>query len=82
MTTSFALFVRGRWIAAWYAQPFGTVLALATAMVFWCAAYIAVTGRPVHRLLRVVPSRYYLWVPLALAVFGWVWKMLTAGSGQ
>ncbi len=44
-------------------------------MTFWAALYIAFTGRPVHRLLRVARWSYYL-VPLfAAAMLAWVWKI-------
>src|SRR5438874_12668882 len=51
MTTSFAWFVRGNWLASIYVQPMGFVLALLTGTVFWAGLYIAITGRPIQRLL-------------------------------
>lgn len=75
MTTSFSYFVRGRWLASAYVQPMGTVLAFVAAMTVWGALYVAWSGRPSHRLLRFVPSRYYL-VPLfGGIILGWTWKI-------
>src|SRR5438093_9593355 len=60
MTTSFAHFVRGQFLASFYVQPMGMLLALATTLIFWAGLYIALSGRPAHRLLRFIPMHYYL----------------------
>ena len=75
MTTSFAWFARGNLVASFYVQPMGTVLAILSGMAVWVGGYVAATGRPLHRLLGVVPDRYYLVPLLSLAVAGWAWKM-------
>ena len=75
MTTSFAWFARGNLAASAYVQPMGTALAAIAAMTVWVAGYVAVTGRPVHRLLAVVPDRWWLVPLLTLAVAAWAWKM-------
>ncbi|MDQ3439079.1 MAG: DUF2752 domain-containing protein, partial [Planctomycetota bacterium] len=64
MTTSFTWFVRGNVLASLYVQPMGTLLAAAAACTFWAGLYIAITGKPVHRLMRIVPSVYYVLVPM------------------
>jgi hypothetical protein len=75
MTTSFAWFVRGNWLASFYVQPMGFVVAILAVATFWAGLYIALTGRPIHRLLRFVPPRYY-GVPLtAFAILAWAWKI-------
>ncbi len=75
MTTSFAYVVRGRILAAIYAQPLGAFLAVLIIMAFWAGVYISITGRPAHRLLQMIPTWYYL-VPLsALLVLAWTWKI-------
>jgi hypothetical protein len=75
MTTSWTWFVRGNVGASLYVQPMGTVLAAIAVLCFWTGLYVALTGRPVYRLLRVLPSRYYF-VPLAtLAILAWAWKI-------
>lgn len=82
MTTSFAWFVRGNVVASVYVQPMGAALALLAACGVWGGAYVAATGRPAYRVLRVLPDRYYL-VPLfALAVLAWGWKILIHANGR
>ncbi len=75
MTTSFAWFAHGNVPASFYVQPMGFLLAVACGMTFWTSAYVATTGRPVHKLLSLVPERYYLIPILVMAVFGWAWKI-------
>jgi hypothetical protein len=75
MTTSFSHFVRGNVAASLYVQPMGTVLATLTAATFWAAAYMAITGLPVLRLLRILPARYYFLPLMFLAVAAWGWKI-------
>ena len=75
MTTSFAWFVRGNWLASFYVQPMGFVLAMLAVAIFWAGLYIAVSGRGIHRLLRFIPPRYY-GVPLTTwAILAWAWKI-------
>jgi hypothetical protein len=75
MTTSFAWFARGHVLASLYVQPMGAILALVAASTFWISLYIAVTARPIYRLLRVVPGRYYAFPLMVFAVLAWGWKM-------
>lgn len=75
MTTSFTWFVRGRFLASLYVQPMGTLLALLTCTTVWVAGYVAVTGRPVYRLLWRVPNRYYLLPLFSWGLVGWAWKI-------
>ena len=75
MTTSFAWFVRGNVVASLYVQPMGTALAGIAAATVWVGLYVAATGRPLHRLLQVVPDRLWLVPLLSLAVAAWGWKM-------
>jgi hypothetical protein len=75
MTTSVAWFARGQILVSLYVQPMGFVVAVLVAMTFWGALYVAVTGRPAHRLLRFVPSRYYLGPLFGLIVLAWMWKI-------
>jgi hypothetical protein len=81
MTTSFSWFVRGNWLASFYVQPMGYVLAVIATVTAWAGYYIAVTGKPAHRLLKLVPSRYYLFPLLGLAVAAWGWKMFLVLRG-
>jgi hypothetical protein len=75
MTTSFAWFVRGNLVASVYVQPMGTVLAAICAITFWVTLYMAVRGKSLSRLVRWIPSRYYLPPLLTLAVLAWAWKI-------
>lgn len=75
MTTSFAHFVRGNFLASFYVQPMGFLGAAITAAAFWIAGYMALSGKPALRLLQWVPYRYYLIPLLSLAVASWGWKM-------
>lgn len=81
MTTSFAWFARGNLLASLYVQPMGSLLALLTACCTWVGFYIAFTGRPVYRLLRLLPGRYYLVPLLAVGVLAWAWKIMLRLKG-
>ena len=74
-TTAFTYFAHGHPLASLYTQPFGAALAFTTAAAVWVGLYIALTGRPVHRLLRLVPSRYYVVPLLSFALLAWGWKI-------
>jgi DNA-binding MarR family transcriptional regulator len=52
-----------------------TVLAALTAVTFWCALYIGLTGKPFARLMRTIPTRYYVAPLLGFAVLAWGWKI-------
>jgi hypothetical protein len=82
MTTSFAHFVRGNWAASFYVQPMGMLLAIISGMCFWAGLYIALSGRPAHRLLAIIPGRYYLFPLMAITVFAWAWKIWIHVNGQ
>lgn len=82
MTTSWTWFARGNLRASLYVQPMGTVLAALTVCCFWAALYCGITGRPVYRLLRIIPSRYYFVPLLTLAILGWGWKIYIHLSGH
>jgi hypothetical protein len=75
MTTSFACFVRGHLLNSLYVQPMGTLLAALTCCAVWGGAYIALTGRPIYRLLWVIPSRYYVLPLMSWGVVAWAWKI-------
>jgi uncharacterized protein DUF2752 len=75
MTTSWAWFARGNLAASLWVQPMGTVLAIIAVVVFWGGLYVALTGRPAHRLLRYLPSGYIPTCLLAAAALAWGWKI-------
>ena len=75
MTTSFSWFARGHLPASFYVQPMGALLALAAACTVWGGAYVALTGRPLHRLVYVLPARACLIGILGFAIAAWGWKV-------
>ena len=61
MTTAFAHTVRGQWGRAFWVQPAGFVLALATMICVGGAGWVLVRGRwPVVNLFWVTPFRLFL----------------------
>lgn len=81
-TTAFAYFAHGNPVASFYTQPMGALLALACAVTVWIGFHIAITGRPVHRLFKLLSSRYYLMPILIFAVMAWGWKILLTLTGH
>ena len=76
MTTSYAWFARGNFLASLYVQPMGFLLAVLTVLVFWTGLYVAATGRAVYQLLMSRgPSRYYVPGLFAWAIIAWGWKI-------
>ncbi len=75
MTTSFAWFVRGNLAASVYVQPMGALLAMMSAITFWIAFYIALTGRPIHRAARFLSTGRFLFAILLFAALAWAWKI-------
>lgn len=77
MTTSFAYAADADLLSGLRTQPFGLILALGTATVFWGAVHAAVTGSPLGReTLRLVNGRT-LGVAFGLLLAGWAYKLLT-----
>jgi hypothetical protein len=74
-TTSVSFFAHGNILASLYLQPMGFAIAVMASMAFWAGAYIAATGRPVHRLIAQMPLRPLLLGLTALAIGGWGWKI-------
>ena len=75
MTTSFAWFVRGNWLASLYVQPMGFLLALASGAFFWACLFMAATGAPLHRLLRQVRAVNWIIAIMGFAIAAWGWKI-------
>jgi len=75
MTTSFACFVRGHLLNSLYVQPMGTLLAALACCTVWGGLYVALTGRPIYRLLWVIPSRYYVLPLMSWGIVAWAWKI-------
>lgn len=74
MTTSFAHAADGNLAASFSAQPAGCLMAVATAIGFWCTLHVAVTGSrlggPAAALLR--PRS--MWVVAGLCLAAWAYK--------
>ncbi|MBL8763971.1 MAG: DUF2752 domain-containing protein [Phycisphaerae bacterium] len=77
MTTSFSLAVRGRVVDAARAQPFGVVLAYATACLAWIGLHGAATGSAVWSLCAGVLRPGVMWVIGGVWLISWVYKWLT-----
>ncbi len=84
LTTSVNHAVRLELLRSAWVHPVGLVFAIVVAAVGWAAAYEAMTGRPVHRVVgRLVAGRgpHLVVGGVALAILGWGWKMLTHVAG-
>jgi hypothetical protein len=75
MTTSFAWFVRGNFLASFYIQPMGFALAVVCCLCVWIGGWAGITGQPIHSLLAIIPEKMYLIPLLTLAMAGWAWKI-------
>ncbi|MDB5295843.1 MAG: hypothetical protein JWO31_1826 [Phycisphaerales bacterium] len=75
MTTSFSWFVRGNLPASIYVQPMGAALAAAAAACVWGGLYVGLTGRPVYRLVHLLPARAWLVGLLGFGLAAWGWKV-------
>jgi len=78
MTTAFAHAARGRFAAAFHAQPAGLALALATGLGAFAAGETLATGRS-HRVnwTRLPPTAVGFGV-VAVVLGAWVYKLATA----
>jgi len=69
MTTSFAHFVAGRfWRAFGCSNGHGAALMHHDGVLGW--DLYRFHGRPAHRLLNLIPAKYYLWPLLVFGVPG------------
>lgn len=75
MTTAFAAAAEGNLLASLRAQPFGCLLALATAVTAVVAAQVLVTGSALGgHMVRLFGPRVG-WTMLVLALLGWAYKI-------
>lgn len=81
MTTSFAWFFRGNLLASLWVQPAGFAGAYFTAMLLPVALYEALTGRPLHRMARLLNGKFWLILLLSILAGGWLWKIATTLAG-
>lgn len=75
MTTSFANLAHGRVLDSLRGQPAGTVLGALTAVAFWVATYVAITGRPGAAVVRRLPLTAALLALLAVVLAGWAYTI-------
>lgn len=76
MTTAFAHAANGRFLDSFMAQPFGLLLALATASAFWLGLFIVVTGSPLGSTLSRLLTWRVIWILLVLALLAWGGKII------
>jgi len=81
MTTAFALAVRGSVVSAFLVQPAGALLCGLVAVGAVVAAWSAVSGRPVHRLLLPLARPRSAWVSAGLLAAAWIWKIASVRGG-
>ncbi len=78
MTTAFSHTVRGRFVAAFHAQPAGFLLAMATAVVAGVSLSVIATGRVwTVNWYRVSPAKSVIAV-IAILVGGWLYKLIVS----
>lgn len=82
MTTSFAYAAHGRPLDALRAQPFGALLALATAVFFWGAMHIAVFGSHLGRIAERFLGPRWLWPTGTLFLAAWAYKCWQVRTGR
>ena len=76
MTTAFSYAVRGQFVPAFRAQPFGMLVAVGVAVTGVIAFMIALCGRPKSAFwYRWMTTKTLLCI-CALAAFAWVYKIL------
>ena len=81
MTTSFAAAAHAKPRAAFYAQPFGALFALATAVFFWGAMHVAVFGSQLGRLAERLLMPRYLWPTAVVFLVCWAYKCWQVRTG-
>lgn len=75
MTTSFSWYIRGNFLASFYLQPMGFVLAVLTTMGVWIGLYIAISGRSIMSLMRRLPTKTLFGSLIVFALLAWAWKI-------
>ncbi|MBN1342454.1 MAG: DUF2752 domain-containing protein [Phycisphaerae bacterium] len=76
MTTSFAYAVRGRLISAFWSQPAGTLLALATTALACVAVVVLIAGRRVELNWYRINPMHVLVIGLTVFLGSWVFKIV------
>lgn len=76
MTTAFAYAANGDLISAGATQPFGTLLALTTAVVAWGGLHTGISGVNPGRLIQRGTGLRTTIVVISLFLGAWVYKMI------
>ena len=77
MTTAFAYAADGDLVSSFLTQPFGFVLAVATAATGWGAGLVALTGSNLGRVAQRVLNGRLLWITVGMLLAAWAYKFLT-----
>ena len=77
MTTAFAHASDGNLVASLGAQPFGALLAVFSASVFWGALHVSVTGSALGRYAARMITPGFVWPTAALFLAAWAYKFVT-----
>jgi hypothetical protein len=77
MTTAFSHVAHGEFVAGFWAQPLGSVLALAAAAGFWGAVHVAVTGSQLGAYSARMLRPRVLWGLAGAAAAAWAYKYAT-----
>jgi len=75
MTTAFANATHGHLLDGFLSQPFGFLLALASAIAFWLGGYVAVTGSMAYKFVIVLWRPAFIWSLAVLAFLAWLFKI-------
>ena len=75
-TTAFTNVVHGDFVSAFSGQPFGALLACATAVFFVGGLVVLVTGAPLGGVLCRFWTIKVTWVVLAMLILSWGYTML------
>jgi len=77
MTTAFAFAAKGDLLDSLLTQPMGMLLAVGTAVGFWFALYVALTGSRAGVMAGHLLRPRSLWIMAALAGAAWIYKFYT-----
>ena len=76
MTTAFAYAARGDMLSSFLTQPFGAILALATAITVVVGFYAALTGTRVAGFFAPLASRFFVLIGVGVLLAAWGFKTL------
>jgi len=77
MTTSFAYAADGNLLTSLITQPFGALLAVATASAFWVFLHGALFASRVGRLFRPMWTQRWIAAGAVMLIAAWVYKIVT-----